>query len=77
MAARFPDVRKEPSDDGAPSALLSAAEGQRVLSIEVPSEVAELGGADMQRFFSDIKVSWSAEVTMPEIEIRDDGKPER
>ncbi|WP_323770407.1 hypothetical protein [Antarctobacter sp.] len=73
LGARFPADRDEAPQDNAPVACLRPGEGQRALEIEVPSEVAGLPGADMHRYFADVRISWPAEVTLPEVEIDRDG----
>jgi hypothetical protein len=52
-----------------PSATLVPSDGQRAITIEVPREVLELPGPDFHRFLSHIKVTWPADVRLPEINV--------
>ncbi|SNS37245.1 hypothetical protein [Antarctobacter heliothermus] len=76
VGARFRDERDKPQDN-APTARLEPTEGQRALEIDLPAEVVGLPGPDLHRFFSDLRVSWPAEVALPEIKIdRDRARPQ-
>jgi hypothetical protein len=61
-------------DQEEPSVELLPLDGQRVISVDVPAEVLELPGPDLQRFFSHLEISWPAEVRLPKIEIRRHGE---
>jgi hypothetical protein len=69
MAAQFGAPRAEQDDEETPSAQLLPTPGQRVVQMDVPDEVERLPGPDMDRFFSQVEVSWPATVNVPRIEV--------
>ena len=69
VAAQFADQTTGSQDEEVPSADLLPLEGQRVISVDVPQEVQKLPGPDLQLFLSHLKITWPADVQVPEIEI--------
>ena len=69
IAAQFGATRAEQDDEATPSAQLLPMPGQRVVQLEVPDEIERLPGPDMDRFFSQVEVSWPATVNVPRIEV--------
>jgi hypothetical protein len=61
------DQSREEDD---PAAGLIPLDGQRVVHIDVPREVLEVPGPDLEHFFSHVRVTWPAEVQLPEVEVK-------
>jgi hypothetical protein len=57
-------------EEDVPTARLIPRDGQRVVHIDVPREVLELPGPDLEHFFSHVRVTWPAEVEIPEVEVK-------
>ena len=64
------DLGAEPRDEDDPAARLTPRDGKRVVHIDVPREVLELPGPDLEHFFSHVRVTWPAEVEIPEVEVK-------
>ena len=69
LAGQFIDEgNNSPLEEG-PTAHVMPIEGQRLITFDVPQEVLELPGPDLQYFLSQVKVTWPADIQMPKIEI--------
>jgi len=69
LAASLPnDARASKTKDG-PESRVEPVGGQRIVSFDVPREVLELPGPDLQRFLSEVRVGLSGEVSLPKITI--------
>jgi hypothetical protein len=64
------DLGAQPRDEDDPAARLTPRDGKRVVHIDVPREVLELPGPDLEHFFSHVHVAWPAEVEIPRVEVK-------
>jgi hypothetical protein len=69
LAAQFVEQAADSQDQEIPSASLVPLKGQYAVSVDVPREVLELPGPDVHQFLSRLRISWPANVQVPEIEI--------
>lgn len=69
VGAQLAETPKQSGTTDYPAAGILPAEGQREVRINVPREILELPGPDLQRFLNHVKVHWPAEVELPEMEI--------
>ena len=69
LAGQFVDQENDSPIEEGPTAYVMPIEGQRLISFDVPQEVLELPGPDLQQFLSQVKVTWPADIQTPKIEI--------
>jgi hypothetical protein len=70
LAAHLVAAGDEDGDD-APKGRLVAGEGHRAIRLEAPDEIAALGGPDLHRYLSSVRIRPAEQsVDLPKIEIR-------
>ncbi|HVO75888.1 MAG TPA: hypothetical protein VMT35_17830 [Ignavibacteriaceae bacterium] len=74
LAAEMNQNKSNKKDE--PYSSLIPIKNQRSVTIEVPEEILELPGPSLQRYFSNVKITFPAEVVLPKtkIEVKHRGK---
>jgi hypothetical protein len=70
VAAQFGDPDEGRTDDETPTARLLPVGGQAVVEMEVPDELERVSDSGLTQFFSNVEVSWPADVKIPRLEIK-------
>jgi hypothetical protein len=75
LAAQLAKSKAATDGNDPPStAELIATDGQRVLSVEVPIEVASLTGPSLRAFFSQVRMTSPVDVELPKFKVVQKGK---
>jgi hypothetical protein len=69
LAAQLLNETSGYQDGETPSATLLPLKGQYAITIEVPEEALNLSGLDLQRFLSQTRIRFPADIQLPNVEV--------